>query len=267
MSIGSSRTSLFPGFSEVPATRRKVATFRPGGPLAVSHRPLGERPDFLRKPQGKEVQASPLPLFEQAQGRPQTLGKTLDAETRERTEPAPEPSSQGGHEEPASSRVVVHLDLSRTTFRGRENGRHSSYLARVAAARARLSDRNQPLFEFDVQRPKAPDERAPDVVGDDVSPPLPPLAAWSLPQAKPRPVSPRPLQMESWFPRLGRGPRPPQLLTQPPARRRRPVTSSPPSARSNRPSRSSGNPLPMNGTYWPASAGSARWRSHSFPTR
>ena len=77
---------------------------------------------------------------------------------RERTERASERSSQEGHAGPALNQVTVNLDLSRTTFQGRGQGSHSSYLARVASARARLATRDQPLLPF--ERPSGPGEPA-----------------------------------------------------------------------------------------------------------
>jgi N12 class adenine-specific DNA methylase len=120
---------LLPGldFSARPAAPKSAALSFPEGPLAR--------------------RSSPGPLFDQAH----------DTVTEERIEGALERSSQNGHESRVVSRVVVSLDLSRTTFTNRGQGSEQlSYTRRVAAARARLPARNQPKLPFD--RPVNPRE-------------------------------------------------------------------------------------------------------------
>ena len=173
---------LLPGldFSAGPAAPRSPAAPGPEGPLALPQRP---RAPGVRV---RDVHPGPGPLFEQ---------RRLDGPARphDPREPAGGPSNKRpeashGHEGPVVSRVTARLDLARTTSSRPGPGQPpSSYLARVASARARLAAPGQGFFSFETPgSPPAPAHEEPEATRDPRPPPeeAPPAAIPSPPPTR-----------------------------------------------------------------------------------
>ena len=98
------------------------------------------------------------------------------------------PEASHGHEGPVVSRVTARLDLARTTSSRPGPGQHpSSYLARVASARARLAAPGQGFFSFETPgSPPAPAHEEPEATRDPRPPPeeVPPAAIPSPPPTR-----------------------------------------------------------------------------------
>ena len=173
---------LLPGldFSAGPAAPRSPAAPGPEGPLALPQRP---RAPGVRV---RDVHPGPGPLFEQ---------RRLDGPARphDPREPAGGPSNKRpeashGHEGPVVSRVTARLDLARTTSSRPGPGQPpSSYLARVASARARLAAPGQGFFSFETPGSQpAPAHEEPEATRDPRPPPeeVPPAAIPSPPPTR-----------------------------------------------------------------------------------